>query len=162
MINERKTLGSKFIENLAADIRISFPNVKGYSVRNLKYMAKFAETYPDEEFVQTVSAQIPWGHTVVLLDKFAEARRAELTLWDAANRYLHAHLPEGVKTLPISAWEKEYTALKAQREAEYDMLKETRAEVAELQKIRRCVDIALRADQPEQTQSRTKRHEQER
>ena len=55
----RKTLGSKFIENLAADIRISFPNVKGYSVRNLKYMAKFAETYPDEEFVQTVSAQIP-------------------------------------------------------------------------------------------------------
>ena len=38
----------------------------------------------------------------------------------------------------------------------------TRAEVAELQKIRRCVDIALRADQPEQTRSRTKRHEQER
>ena len=38
----------------------------------------------------------------------------------------------------------------------------TRAEVAELQKIRRCVDIALRADQPEQMQSRTKRHEQER
>ena len=66
---------------------------------------------------------------------------------------------EGVKTLPISAWEKEYTALKAQREAEYDTLKETRAEVAELQKIRKCVDIALRADQPEQTQSRTKRHD---
>ena len=41
-------------------------------------------------------------------------------------------------------------------------LKDTRAEVAELQKIRRCVDIALRADQPEQTQSRTKRQEQER
>lgn len=69
MINERKTLGSKFIENLAADIRISFPNVKGYSVRNLKYMAKFAETYPDEAFVQTVSAQIPWSHNTVILDK---------------------------------------------------------------------------------------------
>ena len=64
-----------------------------------------------------------------------------------------------MKTLPISAWEKEYTAIKAQREAEYDTLKETRAEVAELQKIRKCVDIALRADQPEQTQSRTKRHD---
>ena len=73
MINENKTWGSKFIENLAADIRISFPNVKGYSVRNLKYMAKFAETYPDEEFVQTPSAQIPWGHTVVLLDKFSDS-----------------------------------------------------------------------------------------
>lgn len=61
MINENKTWGSKFIENLAADIRISFPNVKGYSVRNLKYMAKFAETYPDEAFVQQAVAQIPWG-----------------------------------------------------------------------------------------------------
>ena len=38
VINEHKTWGSKFIENLAADIRIAFPNVKGYSVRNLKYM----------------------------------------------------------------------------------------------------------------------------
>ena len=35
----------------------------------------------------------------------------------------------------------------------------TRAEVAELQKIRKCVDIALRAEQPEQTQNRTKRHD---
>ena len=73
MINERKTLGSKFIENLAADIRISFPNVKGYSVRNLKHMAKFAETYPDEAFVQTVSAQIPWSHNTIIWDKVKDA-----------------------------------------------------------------------------------------
>ena len=32
VINEHKTWSSKFIENLAADIRIAFPNVKGYSV----------------------------------------------------------------------------------------------------------------------------------
>ena len=87
---------------------------------------------------------------------------SDLTLWNAANRYLHAHLPEGVKTLPISAWEKEYAALKAQRETEYAKLKGTRSDLSELQNIRRCVDIALRADQPEQTQTRTKRHEQER
>ncbi|MCI6970959.1 MAG: DUF1016 N-terminal domain-containing protein, partial [Eubacterium sp.] len=73
MINENKTWGSKFIENLAADIRISFPNVKGYSVRNLKHMAKFAETYPDEAFVQTVSAQIPWSHNTIILDKVKDA-----------------------------------------------------------------------------------------
>ena len=36
-------------------------------------------------------------------------------------------------------------------------LKAARAEVAELQKIRKCVDIALKADQPEQT--RAKRHD---
>ena len=58
-INTHKSWGNKFIENLAADIKQSFPNIKGYSVRNLKYMAKFAATYEDEEFVQTLSAQIP-------------------------------------------------------------------------------------------------------
>lgn len=36
----------------------------------------------------------------------------------------------------------------------------TRAEVAELHNIRKCVDIALKVDQPEQT--RAKRHEKER
>ena len=61
VINEHKSWGNKFIDNLAADIRITFPESKGYSVRNLKYMAKFAETYSDREFVQQVVAQIPWG-----------------------------------------------------------------------------------------------------
>lgn len=54
---------------MAADIRISFPACKGFFVRNLKYMSKFAATYPDTEFVQQSVAQIPWGHVVVLLDK---------------------------------------------------------------------------------------------
>ena len=73
IINEHKSWGNKFIDNLAADIRIAFPDSKGYSVRNLKYMAKFAAAYPDREFVQQVVAQIPWGHNVVLLDKVPDA-----------------------------------------------------------------------------------------
>ena len=152
------------------DASLSSVSDKAYSIREgmktaeqrMKELQKLMEhgrNYQTYKPIQDEYRQIRWKGKQ---EKFAEARRAELTLWDAANRYLHAHLPEGVKTLPISAWEKEYTALKAQREAEYDTLKDTRAEVAELQKIRRCVDIALRADQPEQTQSRTKRHEQER
>lgn len=36
IINEHKSWGNKFIENLAADIKLLFPNAKGYSVRNLK------------------------------------------------------------------------------------------------------------------------------
>ena len=152
------------------DASLSSVSNKAYSIRDgmktaeqrmkeLQKLMEYGRNYQTYKPIQDEYRQIRWKGKQ---EKFAEARRAELTLWDAANRYLHAHLPEGVKTLPISAWEKEYTALKAQREAEYDTLKETRAEVAELQKIRRCVDIALRADQPEQTQSRTKRHEQER
>lgn len=73
IINEHKSWGSKFIDGLSSDIRLSFPDAKGYSVRNLKYMAKFAQIYPDEEFVQQAVAQIPWGHTVVLLDKVKDS-----------------------------------------------------------------------------------------
>ena len=149
------------------DAALSSVSDKAYSIREgmktaeqrmkeLQKLIEYGRNYQTYKPIQDEYRQIRWKGKQ---EKFAEARRTELTLWDAANRYLHAHLPEGVKTLPISAWEKEYTAIKAQREAEYDTLKETRAEVAELQKIRKCVDIALRADQPEQTQSRAKRHD---
>ena len=37
------------------------------------------------------------------------------TLWNAPSRYLHANLPKGTKTLPISEWEKS-TPLSAGRE----------------------------------------------
>lgn len=77
IINEHKTWGNKFIENLAIDICISFPSAKGYSVRNLKYMSKFALEYPDMEFVQTLSAQIPWSHNCVILDKIKEFSKRE-------------------------------------------------------------------------------------
>lgn len=59
VINAHKVWGSRFVENLAADIKLSFPEMKGYSVRNLKYMAKFAEAYSADEFVQQPVAQIP-------------------------------------------------------------------------------------------------------
>ena len=95
-------------------------------------------------------------------EKYEEAHRAELALWNAANRYLHANLPKGTKILPIAEWEQEYATLKEQDSEDYTRLKAARAEVTELQKIRKCVDIALKAEQPERTQTRTKRHEQER
>ena len=74
IINTHKSWGNKFIDSLAADIAIEFPNIKGYSVRNLKYMSKFAETYPDEQFVQQVVAQIPWGHNITLMDKIEDEK----------------------------------------------------------------------------------------
>ena len=117
---------------------------------------EYGRNYQTYKPIQDEYRQIRWKGKQ---EKFAEARRAELTLWNAANRYLHANLPKGTKTLPIAEWEQEYADLKTQRDSDYTKLKNTRAEVAELQKIRRCVDIALRADQPEQTQSRTKRHD---
>ncbi len=51
--------GAKVIDTLAHDLHAAFPQMKGFSARNLKYMRAFAEAYPDEQFVQTASAQIP-------------------------------------------------------------------------------------------------------
>ena len=71
---KRDGWGSRFIDNLAADIKLDFPEMTGFSVRNLQYMRKFAQEYPDFEFVQTVSAQIAWSHNVLLLDKIGDAK----------------------------------------------------------------------------------------
>lgn len=48
---------------------MEFPQSTGYSVRNLKYMAKFARMFPDKEFVQAALAQITWYHNIALMDK---------------------------------------------------------------------------------------------
>ena len=66
------------IERLAQDLRNAFPQMKGFSPRNLKYMRAFAEAWPDSEFVQEVLAQLPWYHQLALLDKLRtdEDRRA--------------------------------------------------------------------------------------
>ena len=69
VINAHKEWGNKFIENLAADIHMEFPNSTGYSVRNLKYMAKFAKMFPEPPIVQATLAQITWYHNMALMDK---------------------------------------------------------------------------------------------
>lgn len=44
--------GAKVIERLAHDLRTAFPEMKGFSSRNLRYMRAFAEAWPDSGFVQ--------------------------------------------------------------------------------------------------------------
>ena len=61
--------GAKVIDRLAHDLRAAFPDMKGFSPRNLKYMRTFAEAWPDAEFVQQAVAQLPWYHQLALLDK---------------------------------------------------------------------------------------------
>ena len=58
--------GAKVIEQLARDLSAEFPNIKGFSARNLKYMRKFAAEWQDEQIVQEVLAQLPWYHQIAL------------------------------------------------------------------------------------------------
>ena len=67
VINENSMWGNKFLSNLSAEISNEFPSVKGFSIRNLKNMARFYREYPDIEIVQSVTAQITWTHNIEIL-----------------------------------------------------------------------------------------------
>ena len=64
--------GSKVIERLAHDLRVEFPEMKGFSRANLMYMRAFAEAWPDAAIVQRAVGQLPWGHNLVLLSKLKD------------------------------------------------------------------------------------------
>jgi predicted nuclease of restriction endonuclease-like (RecB) superfamily len=67
--------GAKVIDQLSKDLKQEFPEIKGYSTRNLKYIRAFAEAYPDQQIVQQLAAQIPWFHNCVLLDKVKDPQK---------------------------------------------------------------------------------------
>ncbi len=69
--------GSKVIDRLAEDLRKAFPEMTGFSPRNLKYMRAFAGAWPEEQFVQQAAAQIPWFHNCVLLDHVKRPQERE-------------------------------------------------------------------------------------
>ena len=60
--------GAKIIDELAKDLHLAFPEMRGFSPRNLKYMRALAEAWPEESIVQQAVAQLPWGHNVRILD----------------------------------------------------------------------------------------------
>jgi predicted nuclease of restriction endonuclease-like (RecB) superfamily len=70
---KRKGWGAKVIDRLSRDLTHEFPDMKGFSPRNLKYMRAFAEAWPEEPIVQQLAAQLPWFHNCVLLDKVSGA-----------------------------------------------------------------------------------------
>jgi predicted nuclease of restriction endonuclease-like (RecB) superfamily len=72
--------GAKVIDRLARDLQKEFPDMKGFSPRNLKYMRAFAEAYPNEPIVQEVLAQITWYHNIALIEKL---KSPEERLWYA-------------------------------------------------------------------------------
>jgi len=66
---DRQGWGAKVVDQLARDLRAAFPDMRGFSPRNLKYMRALAEAWPSGEFVQQAAAQLPWFHLCTLLDK---------------------------------------------------------------------------------------------
>lgn len=61
--------GAKVIDRLSHDLRDVFPDMKGFSPRNLLFMRAFAENYADGEIVKQLVSQLPWGHIITLIQK---------------------------------------------------------------------------------------------
>lgn len=77
---ERVGWGAKVIDRLAADLREAFPEMRGFSPRNLKYMRAFAAAWPDPVVVQRVVAQLPWRHNIALIERLGDS---DTRLWYA-------------------------------------------------------------------------------
>lgn len=75
---EKEGWDSKVVARIAKDLKSEFPDVKGFSRTNLLYMRAFAEAYPNEQIVQQLVGQIPWGHNVRLIEK---VKNQEERLW---------------------------------------------------------------------------------
>lgn len=79
--------GAKIIDRLSADLRESFPDMKGLSPRNLLFMRSFADAYPDQQIVKQLVSQLPWGHNIRLLQRVKDLNAR---LW-----YVKASLQQG-------------------------------------------------------------------
>jgi predicted nuclease of restriction endonuclease-like (RecB) superfamily len=75
---EKSGWGSGFIEQIAAELKHEFPEIKGFSRRNvyaiLQWYKFYAVKYP---FVPHDVAQIPWGHNRLIITKTKDIEEAE-------------------------------------------------------------------------------------
>lgn len=67
--------GARVVDRLSVDLKHAFPEMQGFSPRNLKYMRRFAGLWPDEQIVQRIVAQLPWRHNICLMEKVKEPNR---------------------------------------------------------------------------------------
>ena len=87
VLYDNSTWGNKFLDKLAFELKITYPNQKGFSTRNLKYMKTFYNEYKDNsEFVQLV-AQLPWAHNIIAFEKIKDK---EIRKW-----YIEKCIEEG-------------------------------------------------------------------
>ena len=72
---ENNKWGSSFIDTLAKDIKIDFPDFKGMSARNLRYMQKFATVFTKDEILQHHVAKLPWSSITTIMDQIKEKNK---------------------------------------------------------------------------------------
>ncbi|MDD4456539.1 MAG: DUF1016 N-terminal domain-containing protein [Syntrophotalea acetylenica] len=98
--------GAKIIDRLSHDLTAAFPDMKGFSPRNLKYMRTFAEAWTDQAIVQRIVAQLPWRSNVALLDKLDDQK---IRLW-----YAEQTIKNGWSRIPTTSRPLAFCCVKAE------------------------------------------------
>ena len=68
IVSENKKYGNNFTKQVSIELKLTFPNMKGFSERNIRSMRLFYEEYADDENWQQLVAKLPWGHNLLLID----------------------------------------------------------------------------------------------
>ncbi len=67
--------GNKFVEHLSIELKLRFPNAKGYSPRNLRNMRKYYLSVKDNSELKEISFKIPWSHNTIIMDRVRDDNR---------------------------------------------------------------------------------------
>ncbi|MBE9012686.1 DUF1016 domain-containing protein, partial [Pseudanabaenaceae cyanobacterium LEGE 13415] len=70
--------GNSVVERLSIDLKAEFPNMTGFSPRNLWDIKRFYETYADApELLRQLVTEIPWRHNILIMQRLkdTDARR---------------------------------------------------------------------------------------
>lgn len=69
--------GDGFLLQMSRDLQAEFPDMKGFSLRNLKYMRQWFQFWSKQAAIgQQLVAQIPWGHNLVIISKIKNPHEA--------------------------------------------------------------------------------------
>ncbi len=75
VIDENAKYGNNFINELSRRLKVDFPNMDGFSPRNLARMRKFYVTYSDLSNLPPTVANLPWTHNFVLIEKVKDVEK---------------------------------------------------------------------------------------
>lgn len=87
ILYENIQYGNKFIEIISKELKQEYPNLRGFSSRNLRNMKQFYQEYKDDEIWQQLVAKLPWGHNLLLLEKIKDK--------ELRKKYLDATIENG-------------------------------------------------------------------
>lgn len=65
--------GKSIVERLSADLQAAFPEMIGFSARNVWDMRRLYERYMSRPDLRQLVAEIPWGQNLMVLNKVKQS-----------------------------------------------------------------------------------------